>query len=98
MFNRRAVRALLPLGAGFLLLIFSAFLAIWLSSKQDAAGGWVRHTLEVQKRLTLVRSLITEAESAQRGYLLTGREDYLQPYQAAASRLISELDGLERAT
>ena len=98
MLTRRSIRALLPLGFGFLLLFASAALAILLSARQDAATERVRHTVEVQTRLNLVRSLITEAESGQRGYLLTGRDDYLQPYQTASAHLPAELDGLEAAT
>jgi len=94
----RSARALLPLGFGFLLLIVSALAAIYLSVRQDNAAEKVRHTLAVETRLNLVRSLITEAESSQRGYLLTGRDDYLLPYQAAVERLPGELEALGRAT
>jgi signal transduction histidine kinase len=98
MMNPRSMRALLPLGFGFLLLILSALLAIWLSVRQNDASQWVRHTLEVENRVNLVRSLITEAESGQRGYLLTGRSEYLRPYQAALDRLPVEIEALQQAT
>jgi hypothetical protein len=45
-----------------------------------------------------VRGLITEAESGQRGFLLTVREDYLEPYQDALERLPGALDGLQSPT
>src|SRR5262245_14946248 len=61
MATQRFYRALLPLG--FLLLILIAAISIWLSWQQQAATGWVRHTLEVQNRVNLIRSLLTEAES-----------------------------------
>jgi signal transduction histidine kinase len=98
MLTGRSSRALLPLGFGFLLLIISAATAIWLSARQQTAVTWVRHTIEVENRLNLIRSLITEAESGQRGYLLTGREDYLEPYQRAITGISAELDELQRAT
>jgi signal transduction histidine kinase/CheY-like chemotaxis protein len=97
MMTPRSMRALLPLGFGFLLLMVSAALAIWLSERQDAAAQRVRHTLEVQNHIAVVRTLITEAESGQRGYLLTGRDDYLLPYQAALEHLATDLDELKRA-
>jgi signal transduction histidine kinase len=44
---------------------------------------------------TLVRGL-TDAETGQRGYLLTHRKDYLQPYLAAQGRVVQSLDWLTR--
>jgi signal transduction histidine kinase/CheY-like chemotaxis protein len=98
MLTRRSLRALLPLGVGFMLLVASAVLSIWLSSGQQKAVSWVRHTLEVENRINLIRSLVTEAESGQRGYLLTGQPVYLQPYETAVARIPSEMDALRDAT
>ena len=39
-------------------------------------------------------SLLKDAETGQRGYLLTGLEDYLRPYQAAEASLDAALVGL----
>jgi len=52
-----------------------------------------------QQERVLVRELqisMLEAESAQRGYLLTGRQDHLQPYAAAVKEIDDTLDRLER--
>jgi methyl-accepting chemotaxis protein len=40
---------------------------------------------------------LVNAETGQRGYLLTGSEAYLKPYDQARSRLNVDLDGLERS-
>jgi PAS domain S-box-containing protein len=42
-----------------------------------------------------VMSTLTDAETGQRGYLLTGREEYLQPYNGAAGRAHLELEKLQ---
>jgi PAS domain S-box-containing protein len=39
------------------------------------------HTYEVLARLELFLSLATDAETAERGYVITGDESYLEPYQ-----------------
>ena len=39
------------------------------------------------RAVTAVDEAVQDAERGQRGYLLTGREDYLQPYQEATRRL-----------
>ncbi|HEY6475644.1 MAG TPA: CHASE3 domain-containing protein, partial [Polyangia bacterium] len=41
----------------------------------------VDHTLEVTQRLELLLSTYQDAETGQRGYLLTGDERYLAPYE-----------------
>ena len=92
------MRALLPLGFGFVVLLSSTVMTIWLSTKQQAAVAWVGHTLEVENRINRVHSLITDAESGQRGYLLTGQSAYLNPYQKATARIPIELEALREQT
>jgi signal transduction histidine kinase/ActR/RegA family two-component response regulator len=72
--------------------------AIWLSIQEDNVTFWVRHTLQVENRLSRVQSLATDAETGQRGYLLTAREAYLAPYQYARQTLIPEIDALAKQT
>jgi hypothetical protein len=43
--------------------------------------------LEMQANLLEMLNLIVDAETAQRGYLLTGKDEYLQPYRAAAAKI-----------
>lgn len=47
---------------------------------------WVVHTYEVKFCLGLKLLWLKEAESAQRGYLLTGRPAYFEPYAKARER------------
>ena len=42
--------------------------------------AWVRHTDDVIERLDLLVSTTINAETAQRGYVITGDESYLKPY------------------
>ncbi|PZU07294.1 MAG: histidine kinase [Sphingomonas sp.] len=92
------MRALWPLVLGFLALVASAILSIWLSGRQDVATDWVRHTLEVENRLNVIHRLMLDAESGQRGYLLSGQSTYLRPYRDAIDRLPTELEALNVAT
>jgi CHASE3 domain sensor protein len=43
-------------------------------------------------------SLITEAESGQRGYLITGEPEYLEPYRKALANIDGQIKFLEHAT
>ncbi|WP_454883237.1 CHASE3 domain-containing protein [Sphingomonas oryzagri] len=96
--TNRSLRSLLPLAAGFLLLIVTGLSAMSLAARQEEAVRWVRHTLEVENHLNLVRGLITDAETGQRGFLLTQQPSYLKPHEDAVRRIPSEIDSLQAAT
>jgi signal transduction histidine kinase len=71
------------------LIVAAAFL---LGARNETDDAWVRHSLEVRAQLTRVLSLMQSAETGQRGYLLTGQELYLQPYQMALDQMPATLD------
>src|SRR5205823_6653230 len=58
----------------------------------------VAHTHEVMTQIALVRSLLEEAETGQRGFLLTGEDSYLEPYQAARDDIGPALEHLKELT
>ncbi|HEV8718293.1 MAG TPA: CHASE3 domain-containing protein [Candidatus Binatia bacterium] len=62
-----------------------------------AANRWVAHTQEV---LATLESLLTQARDAEveRGYLLTGDELFLAPYQAARQAVLPTLQQLRQLT
>ncbi|TVP61152.1 MAG: response regulator [Nodularia sp. (in: Bacteria)] len=43
-------------------------------------------------------SLITDAETGQRGYILTGDQSYLEPYQLAITKIAQQIDLLKQLT
>lgn len=88
-------RSLLPLFAGFFLLLVTAASVIWLSVQQRTTAELVLHTLEVENELNQVLSLGTDAETGQRGFLLTGKTSYLEPYETAKAQLLSQIDTLK---
>ena len=52
----------------------------WAGSRQQADDVLVQHTLAVRNQIGQVLTLVQRAESGQRGFLLTGRDLYLEPY------------------
>jgi len=81
------------IAAGFalsfvLLAIIGAVAYRSLSSLTDTSH-LVTHTHEVLEHIAEVLSLLKDAETGQRGYLVTGEDPYLEPYQGA-------IDGLPR--
>ncbi len=54
------------------------------------------HAQEVRVALDAVREVLLKMETGQRGFLLTGRETYLEPYNSGAAALDMELQQLQR--
>src|ERR1700722_8871836 len=63
-----------------------------------ADSALVVHSGDTLTALEDVLSTVKDAETGQRGYLLTGNESYLQPYSAAAQEMGARLDALQRLT
>src|ERR1700678_1256119 len=56
-------------------------------SQTRNAEAWVDHTIQVRSAIRHVRGQINASEDSIRGYLLTLRESYLEPYWAAQKEL-----------
>jgi signal transduction histidine kinase len=79
---------------GFLIGLF--FLASAGQTRLNAANERV-HALQLREQALIeFAALVTNAESAQRGYLLTGEGTYLQPYTEAVSKITQALDRLHQ--
>lgn len=89
---RRSVLAL-PLAALAALVVFGINEAAYHQSVQSLDNVGVRAAARTQIQ-TLLRRLI-DAETGQRGYLLTGRKEYLQPYDAAQQDVTTALEALK---
>src|SRR5262245_21893050 len=78
-------------GFGLALVIFVIVgIVSWRNvQKQVEDATWVAHTNEVLLSITQVLSALQDAETGQRGYIITGEDAYLQPYTAgsAAARI-----------
>jgi PAS domain S-box-containing protein len=68
------------------------FYVDWRSFR--AADTQVDEIRELQQQTDNLLSSITDAETSQRGYLLTGDRQYLAPYEKAIAALPGELSGL----
>lgn len=68
-----------------------------LALLRDASRA-VEHTHKVRTELERIPSLLTDAETGQRGFLLTGAVSYLEPYTSALTSLPASLERLGRLT
>src|SRR5690242_19359410 len=90
-----SLSARLPLPPATVAGIVIALLAVGLmwfftftaQRSREEAVSRVTHTLEVIQQLGAVRTGLVNAETGKRGFLLTGEERYLEPYNEAITTL-----------
>jgi len=62
------------------------------------SANWVTHTHKVKEEISKSITALTDAETAQRGYLLTGEQQYLEPYTAAAKSIKQHIQAIRELT
>ena len=73
-------------------------LGIWTARRYRENIELVSHTQTVLSAIDQVRLSTRAAESGQRGFLLTGENDYLKAYQAAAAEAPRDIQDLRMQT
>lgn len=64
----------------------------------NATRAKIQSSLEYQRQIDQLISLMKDAETGQRGYLISGQQSFLQPYSQARAHLDAQLTGVERLT
>src|SRR5690242_5916700 len=75
----------LPLTRAFVLLLLVAVALIGLVIGNRHYTALVAHTLEVRSAAYRLLALVQDAETGQRGYMITGDADYLKPHRRGAA-------------
>ncbi|AZO12890.1 response regulator [Mesorhizobium sp. M3A.F.Ca.ET.080.04.2.1] len=86
----------LPLLGGFVIVAAIVGGRAILAETQIADRVASRRSIETQQLLAGLLSLTQDAETGQRGYLLTGEKTYLQPYQHAVEALPGQLARIDQ--
>jgi signal transduction histidine kinase len=80
------------------LLVVSAGLSYRNTRQLFEADRMMDHTHRVISLLEAILSTLKDAETGQRGFIITQEEPYLQPYTEAVMRVHDELSGLKELT
>lgn len=86
------------LGGATLLMIVLSALTLVLFRQNDEAEHWRSHTYIVLSQAQQMLSDMKDAETGERGYLLTGDETYLEPYLAVRDRFVGQVEQLRQLT
>jgi len=86
------------MAAGALVLVLITAFSFWLVGQTRENASEVEAGRSVRIAANSILTVLLDAETGQRGYLLTGRDSYLVPFEIAEKRLPESLQSLrERA-
>ena len=83
-----------PLIGGFVLLLAVAAGSVWLLVSAHRFNASVAHTLLVRSDAYRLLTLVQDAETGQRGFIITNDRSYLRPYQTGAAEAPRALEDL----
>jgi len=81
-----------------LLVVLGVATTFWLFNQMKETAEARKHTFSVIISADTLLSQLKDAETGQRGYLLTGDEAFLQPYLAVRDSIKSDLEKLSQLT
>jgi methyl-accepting chemotaxis protein len=88
------------IGAGYalalLILLLIGGLAYTNTNRLIEAANWRSHTHTVLVQLEDLYAQLLDAQTGERGYLLSGDEAYLEPYNAARGRIEAGLNAIRK--
>ena len=91
----KAILAIILLG---LVTVAVAAVALYQAREVTNTAERVSHTQEVFESLESVLSELKDAETGQRGFLLTSDETYLEPYNSGLAKIFDELKQFKTLT
>ncbi|WP_306214745.1 methyl-accepting chemotaxis protein [Actinoplanes sp. RD1] len=93
--SRKIYAVLAGLGIGLLLIAVVSYNSVGhLRTNSDQ----VDHTYRVLEEIDAIVSSLKDAETGQRGFVITGVRDYLAPYEQAQQDLVAEQEALRSLT
>lgn len=92
----RSDRGLIAIIVGFSIVVLAVVGTLFLFRAQQAAQARVAHTLAVQEQLSRILSRLQDAETGQRGFIVTRDPAYLQPYIDGRSQIGHEFGVLRQ--
>jgi len=82
----------------FLMLLSFGWVTFQATDTLTKTSYAVAHSQKILEELSSFQSTLKDAETGQRGYLLTGKDSYLEPHRAAVAALPRFLESLRELT
>jgi methyl-accepting chemotaxis protein len=93
-------RAISNIGFGIVIvvLVLTSWLSMYNASQFAENAKMLTHTYQVQDQVREISLNMVNAETGQRGYVITGDENYLEPYRTAVAKISSSLNTATQLT
>ena len=87
-------------GVGIVLILLAATTIISYDNSRELieSANWIVHTEEVKVTLEEILVRLIDAETGQRGFIITGEEHYLEPYNIALLEIDGKIEYLRELT
>jgi PAS domain S-box-containing protein len=85
-------------GISILMLVLVAVISYQTVERLLDSNRAVTHSAHIVQKLEKALSLMTNAETGQRGYLLTGKPQFLEPYKGSPQQAIQIIDEVKALT
>jgi methyl-accepting chemotaxis protein len=69
-----------------------SFIACQSINSMDETSDWVEHTHQVIRNASEIEKLVLDMETGERGFLITGKNEFLKPYEIGKNSLPKILD------
>jgi PAS domain S-box-containing protein len=96
--SRHRLATNLGFAVAILLLAWVGWRAYRDGLESRTSAGAVTHTYQVLETLHAIVSSLHDAERGQRGHVISGKEEYLQPYRRSVTEVESHLTELQNLT
>jgi signal transduction histidine kinase len=96
--RRRALWLSALLVSGLLVLLIISAASVYMVERTRSDSEWVVHSAEVENQISLAQLQMRRAESAIRGYALTGQESYASDFAEAENQIRPTLEKLRKLT
>lgn len=85
-------KILLTNSVTWILMIVVSFIVYQNLESLSKTADWVDHTQEVLRKISDIEKLVLDMETGKRGFLITGKNQYLEPYESAIKKLPKTFD------
>jgi CHASE3 domain sensor protein len=86
----------LGFGSVFVVMVVIGIVSKLTTNKLVESNGWVSHTYQVEAELEDITNFLVDAEAGQRGFILTQKANYLQPYNTSVANFEKTFDEVNK--
>ena len=79
-----------------LMLIALSLLSVYSISEVRKVGAWVEHTYNVLGQANGIVATAVDMETGMRGFLLAGKEEFLEPYRSGEQQTYRQIQSLQK--